>query len=729
MKLQTRKVDANEIYQELDSYIRLSQEEIDSLYIEAGITEKSYSCKLRELEGELRKKKNVLAEERLLCAVFEDDVSSSEEDIQKLEEQIEILKKKASTPLKQLLSATTKRSSSSRKYPSNELRNQVFLGTIGIARYFAKTYYYKVRKQYRFDYDDLFQIACEGLLSACHYYVPTGEATFKTYASRCIENCIKRNIRLSKRTKQKSITFEDELDRTHILKSFLEKEVFRGFGKIFELESFEERPSVALYRLNQVILSYNQEVLNLGEPEKVWKKVCKKRDRERSFEKLQEIFDMFEKFFKDGKICTLITDEDRELAYLLSQKKNYKEQDAQAFILFEYLEIYMMRLYQIDNYLKVEGKLLEENDGILPDESIILKKLNQFVQETNQMLKKGNWYHPTNILEKRTSFFQEYEEAFDANLIDPEEGEEYLGRLRIQYKDIWMGTSLTTDEEEELFYDDGELFTYTYTGKMDSNDISDFIETLEDCKNCLEMEYRHAQKKGLDRIVFCMGLELTYQNEKISRTCISGYAFQKGPDGYTLEDALHILSEEIENIKVMVSKCNALEKELNRRKEQVKEIVKTKNEPIFKKNREQKDRLRLYHILDDCNRIKLKKWDTTMLKDIQNYIQLIYCDDETLMGFVERKKSAKRRVEKSLEEEVLVHQFFEDYNQALENLPPIPRRIWQSWYDEDGTHTVTAKSLAKELGISESKVYQEKEKGKALLKKDPTLCAYYKESF
>ena len=57
--MQTRKVDANEIYQELDSYIRLSQEEIDSLYIEAGITEKSYSCKLRELEGELRKKKNV----------------------------------------------------------------------------------------------------------------------------------------------------------------------------------------------------------------------------------------------------------------------------------------------------------------------------------------------------------------------------------------------------------------------------------------------------------------------------------------------------------------------------------------------------------------------------------------------------------------------------------------------------------------------------------------------
>ncbi|MDE5587480.1 MAG: hypothetical protein K2I72_03805, partial [Bacilli bacterium] len=333
----TRKTKVHEIYQELDSYVELSQEDIDALYIGEGITEKSYSRQLRELEEELKKEKgeDLSAEDRLLRAVFGD--SSEKEDnsekIQELEEKVASLKKKVSSFDEQLLSATTKRSRSSRKYPSTELRDYVFSGTIGLARYYAKVYYYKVKQQYRFDYDDLFQIACEGLLSACHYYVPTGQASFRTYAGKCIENCLKRVIRLSKKKRKKTVTLENELDRMHILKSFLEKEVFRGYGRIFELESFEEAPTVTLYRLNKVILDYNQEVLNLGEPEKIWGKVCRKKDRERALEKLEEVFDMFQKFFKEGEMQTLISDQDRELAYLVSMKKNYKPKDASAFIL------------------------------------------------------------------------------------------------------------------------------------------------------------------------------------------------------------------------------------------------------------------------------------------------------------------------------------------------------------------------------------------------------------
>ena len=719
--MQKEKTKTHEIYQELDSYTQLSQEDIDNLYIEAGITEKSYSSMLAELERELKKEKGTSAEDQLLRAIFGDD-SSNKEKIKELEEQIELLKKKVSSPPEQLLSATTKRSRSSRKYPSKELKDQVFLGTIELARYFAKVYYYKVKQQYRFDYDDLFQIACEGLLSACHYYVPTGQASFRTYASRCIENRLKRTIRLSKRRKKKPVTLEEELDRMHILKSFLEKEVFKGYGKVFELESFEERQTVALHRLNKVIQSYNQEVLNLGEPEKVWEKVCRKKDRERAAEKLQEVFCMFERFFKEGEIQTLISDEDRELVYLLSEKKNYKKEDAQAFTLFEYLELYIMRLYQIDTYLKIEKRLLEENHGILPEESVILKELNRSVQEMNQSLKKTG---RVNILEERTSFLQEYIEEFGVNFIDKNEREEYLEKLEYQYEDQWIGSSTMTDEEEEVFYDYGELFTYDCVGQIGSGNVLDFIETLEYCRADLEKEYLKAKEENLDHVIFCRGLELCYKNTNESRICISGYAFQSGPDGYTLEEALNVLAEEIASIKTMFSNCNAVEVELNNRKEQVREIVRTKNEAIFKRNQELKDRLRLYHVLDDCNRVRLKKWDSRTLGNVRYYTQLIYCDDETLMGFMERKKDSKRVPEKSVEDEVLMQQFIEDYSCALKSLPPIQKRIWESWYDENGMHTTTAKELSEELGIPKSKVYTEKEKGKMILKQNPTLRAYY----
>lgn len=729
--MQDKKVKTHEIYQELNSYPELSQEDIDNLYEEERITEKSYSLQLHELETKLKKLKgeDLSTEDRLLCSIFGDTCSSEEPDnketIQELEEKIEELKKKASSFDEQLLSATTKRSRASRKYPSKELRDQVFLGTIGLARYYAKNYYYKVKQQYRFDYDDLFQIACEGLLSACHYYVPTGQATFRTYASKCIENRLKRTIRLTKRKKKKNVTLDEELDRMHILKSFLEKEVFKGYGKIFELESLDQNQALALHRLNKVILAYNQEVLNLGEPEKVWKRVCKKQDRERSFEKLQEVFSMFEHFFKEGEIQTLISDEDRELAYLLSEKKNYKKKDARAFTLFEYLELYIMRLYQIDLYLKTEKRLLEENYGILPEESAVLKEVNHFIKKVNTRPKLGETYSWSRPLEERTNFLKEYINQFGVNFVDQEEREEYLKHLDRTCQDKWKGVSIISDEEEDIFYDYGELFTDNYVGKIGPDDVLDLIETLEDCSNHLEREYLMAKEENLNRIIFCRGLELCYTDTNESRVCISGYAFQPGPDGYTLEEAFNILSGEIEALKTMVSNCNAVETELKKRREQVKEIVRDKNEEIFKRNQELKDKLRLYHVLVDCDRIKLQKWDSRILGEVKNYTQLIYCDDETLMGFVEKKRDLKGLPEKNLEDEVLMKQFLEDYSCALESLPPIQKKIWESWYDENGTQATTAKELSEILGIPKSKVYQEKEKGKILLRKNPILRAYY----
>ncbi len=727
----TRKTEIHEIYQELDSYIKLSQEEIESLYEQEGITEKSYAYQLRELKEQLEKETSLSAEEKLLRAIYKDPEEDKRIDrIAELKEKIEDLEKKTARTEDQLLLATTKRYRSSRKYPSLALRNQIFQGTVGLAHYFARVYFYKVKQQYRFDYDDLFQIACEGLLSACHYYVIGGTASFKTYASKCIENRIKREIRLSKRKRKKQVNLEIELDRMHILKSFLEKEVFRGSGKIFELEDLLKNPSVTLYRLNQKILDHNQEVLNLGETERVWNKTYRKKDRENAFEKVQEIFQVFERYLREGQIENLITDEDRELVYLISQKKNYKQSDISAFILFEYLETYIMRLYQVDTYLKTEKRLLEENAGILPEESVILKEINRSIRETNQMLKERRYRLWGNgSLEKRTSFLQEYIKKFDVNFVDQDEREDYLERFSYRYEDYWNGSAIPKNDnyDDDDFYDWGELYTDDFLGRLTSEDILDFIETLEDGRNHLKKDYDRAQKENLNRVVFRRDLNLLHENNGESRICISGYTFQEGPDGYTLEEAFDILSEEIESMKVMVSNYNEIEEELNKRKEEVKEIVKEKNEGIFSRNQQLKDKLTLSHVLQDCNRQRLKKWDTRTLEEIKNYVQLIYCDDETLMGLAERKIDSKRGPERSVEEEVILQEFLDDYKKALESLPLVQRKIWDRWYDEDGIHSVSAKELAQELGISERKVYAEKEKGKVLLKQNEVLRSYLEE--
>lgn len=74
----------------------------------------------------------------------------------------------------------------------------------------------------------------------------------------------------------------------------------------------------------------------------------------------------------------------------------------------------------------------------------------------------------------------------------------------------------------------------------------------------------------------------------------------------------------------------------------MKEIVESINEDIFQRNQE----------LKDCNRRVLEKCDQGTLEEVKSYIELIYCNEETLMGFAERKIDSKRLREKSLEEVV-----------------------------------------------------------------------------
>lgn len=265
----------SEIYQEIDELVRnfsLSKEEIDQMYLEEGITDKSLEQQILDIEKELDELANRYGmsadsklldliwnsnhrrfivinemnvyEQRLedieyqlenfsldddtflsLCAEYQEyksclqrlqqeyltyqeqdeidrmDKEKYQELKTKLLDKRDKLQEKFDHPEEKVFSVGIGKRRKSRNYPSNELRNKVFYGTIRLAQFYARRYQNQAKE--KFTYDDLFQIASEALLSACHYYVPNGNANFFTYASCCIRNRLNKELYPKKRKKLK----------------------------------------------------------------------------------------------------------------------------------------------------------------------------------------------------------------------------------------------------------------------------------------------------------------------------------------------------------------------------------------------------------------------------------------------------------------------------------------------------------------------------------------------
>ena len=68
-----------------------------------------------------------------------------------------------------------------------EAKEQIYLAYGNLVRSIARS---KTLVSADTDYDDLSQIGCFGLLRAIDTFNPDGGASFKTYASTCIENAI-----------------------------------------------------------------------------------------------------------------------------------------------------------------------------------------------------------------------------------------------------------------------------------------------------------------------------------------------------------------------------------------------------------------------------------------------------------------------------------------------------------------------------------------------------------
>ena len=686
----------SEIYQEIDELIRdfsLSKEEIDQMYLEEGITDKSLEQQILDIEKELDELANRYGmsadsklldliwnsnhrrfivinemnvyEQRLedieyqlenssldddtflfLCAKYQEYKSclqGLQQEYLTYQEQDEIdrmdkekyqdlktklldkrdkLQEKLDHPEEKVFSVGIGKRRKSRNYPSNELRNKVFYGTIRLAQFYARRYQNQAKE--KFTYDDLFQIASEALLSACHYYVPNGNANFFTYASCCIRNRLNKELYPKKRKKTKDF-FEQEKHNMSYIEMFLNLQL-RGTGTFIRPNRYT---AVGFMRkFKKLIAQYNSDMLNTNQPSKVFSVGNRKKDDREQYEIL---IDRISKMISNGKLQLLISDDDRRLVSELAAYHNVSSGDLDPWILLEYLKIYVTRLEDAEAYLSIFQELQEHGVGAESFYDEMLKKFNQRVHEFN-----SNIYRLKQVddipLRRRITYFDEYFDQYDVNFLYNESFD--------------VGISRAEEIEQIREEKDEKLMNLTYEDHLD-------------------------EEFGYDNF------DLTEEYEEM------------------LDDMV--------------------EEELVSRKNHVLEIVKKKNEPIYAAN---KKKLADKKYLGKPYRRKYRMQD---ILDIEKDISLLYSDDESIF---DSRDARRKKDHLSVEEQAEVELFLEDYRQALEELSPIQKNILNLWFDDNGIHSMSAKEISSVLGISSKEVYQEKEKAIRSLQKSKTLKSY-----
>lgn len=325
----------------------------------------------------------------------------------------------------------------SRKFPRNETRNEIVIGTFGLAIYLAKKYYYICDKT--IDLDDLNQIAAEALISAAHYYIPSNLAKFSTYATKCIENSLKSAIWSPKRKRVKSINrgdfFRKELDKCSKLKMYLTAR---------ELGNERQSLSTILIKMNKLILEHNREMFYRKELNRVVNKVSKQKYLNDPEIKLDELYQEFIQIINNGYFNLFIGQEEKEVVDLWvkyigysgkSQGFNsYKNNNPMEFFdrryslhcLYYYIDWYVSKLSFMEKYLNTENRLKAENNGILPTEEEILAAMNQEIKQQNKIkcqLRKSS-YHGKGALslpafKEYFSFWEEYKSVYGIDLLKP----------------------------------------------------------------------------------------------------------------------------------------------------------------------------------------------------------------------------------------------------------------------------------------------------------------------
>lgn len=650
-----------------------------------------------KIELEIKSKNQELKE------LNENSYDTKEKNITKLKEEIEELKKEAlkfkntyRTFAKKFSNYTRKYIKRDRKYPSNELRNKIVLGTIGIAKYWAKVYFYKTENTIPFD--DLFQIASQSLVSAAHYYIPSERATFSTYARRCIENKLKQEVYNKRKSKKMPYNpkdfFKKERDRIKYITLFLNvlRTKSRSGLTLYYSEKYIERTSVILDRFREQIRDHNREMKLRNELDRLLPSFGGKRTKER----LDEIVERIIKMLNESKLRALVTDEDRNLAslYVNYQKKPLETQE--IYELIYYLDCYRKKIDLIESYLTVEQDFMEKNSSITPSDEEMLALLNKDVKSRNSeryRLRRDGLFNKGHV---PYHYFYDYYNAYkDTYDVDPFiSGEEYdRGGYKSKEK-----------ERDEIL---SQL-------EDDCDDLIDILMNMID-----EIEASDVLK-----VVLCFS-DNPFQIYEDWKVYEEGNDYIDGDvlDKEKAIERLYDISISLNSIDYLDSEKveEYLNGELKTRKDRVNAYLLEMNAPVIIQNQE------IAELNDKLSKGAKyeKRFTMEQLIGIKRDIELLYEDDSDffMLMYMDNRKS-KRTVDISLEEEVINNLFLKDYYAALDELTEIEKQVLLNYYDVNGIHSKTAKEIGEELCISERKVYNIKTRALKKLSFNSKLKGY-----
>lgn len=599
--------------------------------------------------------------------------------INALEEKLAKIKVDYASVFKQLYSSARGIIKRKRKFPSLELRDKIVVGHLALARGLAAKYYIMCDKTVEFD--DLHQTAYEALMSAAHYYIPSSRAKFKTYATRCIENKLKRAIgetkKKQKRRPTKPIEFiDEELRRTDYVMMLIDacRNVRGKDGNKYFTNHFDLKPVGVQYNLKKDLLSYNKEQRELG----LTREQLPGFRVKKSEVGFQEVLRIALSFMKESKMKVLISSEDLELASLVVANENHAYDVHEIYELLYIIELYQKKLKDVRLLLEVELELASSSDGITPSMEDMLNEVNRHIAAENKGIYKAKHSSKRVSYESLHSYYEIY---YDLWGIDFLAQGEYANNRAKEIKDL---------EDDFEYKQKDALLCYRC--------LIEDISTSSEEEVCL---YRHSDDDDGDYPFLETWDDDSWESQEervFSKE--DAIAFVKG------------LIEELENF----TKKSYVDKVLKGRKQETLDELNRLNADVIEKNRAKESTIRQQRATR-----YMRYWTLENVWAASGWLSALY---ESGIAFSYLDPSNSVKPIQSVEDTAIGNIFMKDYLSALDSLPPLQRDVMSLYYDENGTHGTNAREIAEKLGIPEKTVYSEKDKALRLLRKNKVLKGY-----
>ncbi len=715
---------------------------IEELYTQENVGTDKFEPKIEELKQQI-KELTPTAEDRLYDCIFRD----KEERIRKRAEegkQISVLKDQLSEyKNKKLKTRLTDRGhgiGDSRIFPSKELQDKAIEENMDLLKIYAGKY----SKSFygRIEYKELYQTASLGLVKAAISYIPLDKATFRTYASRCINNEIIRTY--GKSTKKRNATYEEMLIKMNILLIYLDlieqKKTKHFFAVTAPINMALAMAGFERYSINR------KNKKELSKEQMTWKTIKR----------------LYGEISRKTEISQMITSEERNTISLEIEYERLGEDEKTIATLRLIIKRYMHKLANSMIFDRVYKSLVRENPFVTED--MVIRKANEFIQKANKRAKELNaitakMYERTGF--RRNHYYKCSVITIDENgIVHSREYKNFHGGIVLQ-----LGSDIERDYQNTYsaiiggFDSDDEIAKYEYYAR-----VLDKIDYDKEYSWTPQIFYRdkldQLYTEQRDSYIHLMETDLipardkNYEDEETLKEALDDidmYVVYKGSDVNafvnTLDpeirgiarDALeqddieklrNALSTIYEKLEALYSKAINHDKDLRKRFIRLS-MCEVDHEAKFKIHfNERSEALKQENneAYKACviGNIGLRKWDEDTLEEIREFnrmnssLGIIISDGE-----IEEKEY---KTKQTLEEQVEGQIFISDYKKCLCDLDPTEQSVLEAWYDEEFKQAYSAKEIAKELGKKSKEVEKIRDKAFQKIKNNP-IMQKYKEGF